>query len=142
MTTITSISVLKKNSSAASRPSATPTGTGRLRWRTSNSSRQTTINGRGTRTLVIKWSTARFVKTKGENPNTRPPKKAAGVQLTQRRSIQNIARAVAAGPRVDATFNAATGPNSHVTGASGIPRTRTLVFESMLMPVGWKSAVE
>src|SRR6185437_11573675 len=43
---------------------------------------------------------------------------------------------------VDATFNVATGPNSQVTGASGIPMASTLVFDSRLNPPGWNSAVE
>ena len=80
--------------------------------------------------------------TKGENPNARPPTKAAGAQRTQRSSNQNMARAVRVGPSVDATFSVATGPKIHVTGASGMPMASTLVFDNRLMPPGWNSAVE
>ncbi len=41
-------------------------------------------------------------------------------------------RAESAGPRVEATFSVATGPHSHVTGASGIPMARTLVFDEQV----------
>ncbi len=53
-----------------------------------------------------------------------------------------MASAVRAGPRVDATFSVATGPKSHVTGASGMPMASTLVLDRRLIPPGWKSAVE
>ena len=46
------------------------------------------------------------------------------------------------GPRVEATLNDATGPNSQVTGARGTPTASMPVLESRLMPAGWKSAVE
>ena len=51
-------------------------------------------------------------------------------------------RAVRAGPSVEATFKVATGPNSQVTGASGMARASTPVLESRLIPAGWNSAVE
>ena len=53
-----------------------------------------------------------------------------------------MARADRAGARVRATFMAATGPHSQVTGASTTPRATTLVSSSRLMPPGWKSHVE
>ena len=65
-----------------------------------------------------------------------PPTKAAGVQDTQRRSSQNMARADRAGASVKPTFSVATGPRSSVTGASGTPIARAPTFESRLTPVG------
>jgi hypothetical protein len=83
-----------------------------------------------------------LTKTKEENPKTSPPTKAAGVQRTQRRRSQNMARAERAGPRVEATFMVATGPNNHVTGASTMPMAKTDVLERRSMPAGWNRAVE
>ena len=36
----------------------------------------------------------------------------------------------------------ATGPNSHVTGASTMPMAKTDVLERRSMPAGWNRAVE
>jgi len=55
---------------------------------------------------------------------------------------QNIANAERVGPSVDATFKAATGPNTHVIGASGTPMASIPVFDSRLIPTGWNRAVE
>ncbi len=43
-----------------------------------------------------------------------------------------------AGLRVSATFSVAMGPKSQVTGASTIPMPTTAVFDSRLIPPGWK----
>src|ERR1700722_16458512 len=43
---------------------------------------------------------------------------------------------------VEATFSAATGPQTHVTGTSGRLSPVTEVWANRLMPCGWKSAVE
>ena len=80
--------------------------------------------------------------TIGENPKTRPPTIAAGDQGAQRLSNQNIANAERVGPSVDATFKVATGPNTHVIGASGTPMASIPVFDSRLIPPGWNSEVE
>ncbi len=53
-----------------------------------------------------------------------------------------MARAERAGPRVEATFMVATGPNNHVTGASTMPMAKTDVLERRSMPAGWNRAVE
>jgi hypothetical protein len=100
------------------------------------------MSGKKTSTPTMKWAPARLPTTKGEKPKTRPPTSAAGVQCTQRRSNQNMARAEKAGPSVNATFKVATGPKSQVTGAKGMPMASTLVLASRLMPPGWNSAVE
>jgi hypothetical protein len=43
---------------------------------------------------------------------------------------------------VEATFMVATGPNSHVIGASTTPMASTLVLESRFIPDGWNNAAE
>ena len=50
---------------------------------------------RGTRARSPKfgWARAKLTRTNGEKPKKSPPTKAAGVQDTQRRSNQNMARA-------------------------------------------------
>jgi hypothetical protein len=78
----------------------------------------------------------------GENPYKRPPTKAAGGHVTHRRKSTNMARAERKGERVSATFNVATGPKIHVTGASGMPMPTTPVLDKRFTPVGWKRAVE
>ena len=78
----------------------------------------------------------------GEKPKTSPATKADGVQVTHRRTNQNMEMAESAGPKVDATFMVATGPKSQVTGASGIPMPRMLVLDGRLIPDAWDMAVE
>ena len=53
-----------------------------------------------------------------------------------------MAKADSAGLSVRATFSVAMGPNSHVTGASTIPRPTSAVLDNRLIPPGWKRWVE
>jgi hypothetical protein len=53
-----------------------------------------------------------------------------------------MASADMAGARVRATFIDATGPNTHVTGASTTPRASSDVLPSRFTPPGWDIAVE
>ena len=90
---------------------------------------------------MLIWLRANDVRTKGENPKTTPPRKAAGLHVTHRRSRRNMVKAEKAGARVSATFIAATGPKRAVTGASSRARATTLVSSSRLSPPGWNSHV-
>ena len=68
--------------------------------------------------------------------------KAAGDQTTHRRRTTYIASADRIGPSVNATLSVATGPKSHVIGASTTPIATTLVFAKRLTPCGWLTNVE
>ena len=82
------------------------------------------------------------VSIQNEKPKARPPKKAAGLQRTHRRSSTYIASAEAAGAIVSATLSVNTGPSSIVSGASGTPKARTEVSSKILKPVGGNSRVD
>jgi len=86
---------------------------------------------------MFSWLSASSVTTNGANPYTRPPTNAAGAHVTHRRTRANMASADSAGASVSATFMAATGPATQVTGASTTPRATTLVSSRRLTPPGW-----
>src|SRR5215469_14439196 len=84
-----------------------------------------------------RWLTASWWRTNGENPKSKPPREAAGHPSRNARCRHPYAdSAVSAGAAVSATFRLTTGPNSQVTGASGMPRASTLVLSRRLMPAG------
>ena len=62
--------------------------------------------------------------------------------MVQRSSRARADRAVTTGARVAATLRENTGPNAHVTGASGTLMAKKLVLAGRLMPCGWRARVE
>ena len=67
---------------------------------------------------------------------------APAFQVTSGRMAAKQAQALSAGARVSATFVDATGPNSHVTGASTTPTSVPDVFDSRFAPSGTFTAPE
>ena len=67
---------------------------------------------------------------------------APAFHLTKGRMAAKQAHALRAGARVSATFVAATGPKSHVTGAATTPTSVPDVFDNRLAPSGTFTALE
>ena len=98
------------------------------------------MSGTGASIPKLGWARARLTTANGEKPKKSPPTKAAGSQVTHRRSNQNMARADSGGETRSIRFKDATGPNSQVTGAVATPSPSE--FGAMLMPGGTKSLEE
>src|SRR6516225_9539367 len=77
-----------------------------------------------------------------EYPNTSAAGSAPHFHVTSGRTATKQPHALSAGARVSATLVAATGPKSHVTGASTTPTRVPDVFDNRLAPWGTFTAVE